>query len=130
MIDGIRNEKLFRQKVYSGGVGRTFGGDIDNMYFGYYGDRLVIWEAKHKYAEHDYNGPQAHYLKKLVDNLINLDVILVWVDHETDDDIIYLKDTTPVKCYCKRKGESKGKMTTPKFGTTVHDFAKWADRRN
>lgn len=129
MIKGIKNEKLFRQKLYSGGVGRTYGGDVDNFYFGYYGDRLVIWEAKHKYAEHDYNGPQAHYLKKLVNHTKGLDVFLVWVDHESDDDIIHLKDCVPVKFYYKYKSDEEGKFGNPRKGLTVHDIANWADRR-
>ena len=129
MISGIRNKKWFCQKVYSGGVGRTYGGDIDNFYFGYRGDRLIIWEAKHKNAERDFDGPQAYYLKKLVDNLTNLSVALVWVEHESDEDIIQLKDTKPIKAYIKYKGEAKGKFYDPEEGTTVHDLVNWDDRR-
>lgn len=130
MIKGIRNEKWFRQKIYSGGVGRTYGGDIDNFYTGYYRDRIIFWEAKHKNADRDYSGPQAFYLKNLVNNLINLEVVLIWVEHESDDDIIQLKDTKPVACYYKKAGETQGKLyTSLKDGITVHDFAAWADRK-
>lgn len=129
MTNGIRNNRYFCQKIASVGVGRTCGGDIDNFYFGYYGDRLVIWEAKHVNASRDYNTPQTFYLKKLVDNLINLEVALVWVEHNSEEEVVYLKDTTPVKYYYKRKGSAKGELYDPEEGITVHDFAAWADKR-
>lgn len=128
MLKGIRNEQLFCQKLYSGDVGRTYGGDIDNFYFGSNGDRLIIWEAKHKNAKHDYDSPQAYFLKKLVDHLKDLYVLLVWVEHESDSNIIHLKDCVPVKIYAKPTGFTRGKLIDPKF-TTVQEIADWADRK-
>lgn len=128
MIDAIRNKRWFCQKINSSGVGRTVGGDLDNFYFGYYHDRLIIWEAKHRNAIVDYNGPQAVFLKELVDNLINLEVVLVWVEHDSSEDVVYLKNMKPIKCYYKPKGANKGELRDFLQDVTPNQIANWADR--
>lgn len=127
MTRGIRNEKYFCQKLYSGGVGRTFGGDIDNFYSSKSGDRYVFWEAKHKNADRDIDCPQSYYLKRLVNCMINEEVRLVWVEHECEESIVQLKDCVPFACYYKPAGSARGTYQELRAGTTVNDIADWVD---